>query len=51
MHQAKGEEFDAVIVGFVSRQAFRDNEDGRRLLYVAMTRARRLVTIVAPDAD
>jgi DNA helicase IV len=41
MHRAKGLEFDQVIV--LSRQELLKSESdgGRKLLYVAMTRARR----------
>ncbi len=49
VHQAKGKEFDAVIVTFVDPEAFPENLDGRRLLYVAMTRARRRLTLIAPE--
>jgi len=51
VHQAKGKEFDAVIVPFVDREAFPDDLEGRRLLYVAMTRSRRRLTLVVPEAN
>lgn len=49
VHQAKGKEFDAVIICDVSARFFPDNEESRRLLYVAVTRASTYWTIVAPD--
>lgn len=49
VHQAKGKEFDGVLVTYVDREAFRDDFDGRRLLYVAMTRARRRLTLLIPQ--
>lgn len=50
-HQAKGKEFDAVIIVGAGQRSFPDREDGRRLFYVAMTRAMRSWTIIAPDRD
>lgn len=46
MHRAKGLEFDQVIV--LSRQELlkNDSDEGRKLLYVAMTRARRESRVV-----
>ncbi|MDR3428226.1 UvrD-helicase domain-containing protein [Silvimonas sp.] len=46
MHRAKGLEFDQVIV--LSRQELlsKDNDEGRKLLYVAITRARRESRVV-----
>jgi superfamily I DNA/RNA helicase len=50
-HQAKGKEFDAVILANASRQFFPDDEESRRLFYVAITRASRRWRVVAPDRD
>jgi superfamily I DNA/RNA helicase len=48
IHMAKGDEFDHVIVPHFGRQSFRDRLDERRLLYVALTRARRSIHLLAP---
>ncbi len=49
VHQSKGKEFDAVIIAFANEEAFPDNLDGRRLLYVGLTRGRRQLAVVGPD--
>jgi Superfamily I DNA and RNA helicases len=51
VHQSKGREFDHVIVPWLSAdfpEQYVSIDDDRRLLYVALTRARRRVTIVYP---
>lgn len=45
-HEAKGREFDMVILPYVSDQIFPDDdEEQRQLLYVALTRARQRLLI------
>ena len=48
-HQAKGKEFDHVILADASARFYPDNWDSRKLFYVAMTRATRGWTVIAPD--
>jgi hypothetical protein len=50
-HQAKGKEFDAVIVAGASAESFPDTFDGRRLFYVALTRANSRWTFITPEHD
>lgn len=50
-HQAKGKEFDCVVIADASARAFPDDDDSRRLFYVAITRATARWEIIAPDAD
>lgn len=47
IHKAKGQEFDHVIVAHCSATPFPDDPEARRLLYVALSRARRSITILA----
>jgi hypothetical protein len=47
-HQAKGKEFDAVVVGDAMERFWPDDDDHRRLFYVAVTRASRSWTVVTP---
>ena len=49
VHQAKGKEFDAVILVNVGDAQIPDDEAGRRLFYVAITRASKRWTIIAPQ--
>ena len=49
-HQAKGKEFDHVILADASARFFPDNRDSRKLFYVAVTRATRGWTVIAPDS-
>ena len=66
VHQSKGREFDHIIIPWLSGEGepYRtrsgkvfplkydhDKFEDRRLLYVALTRARSRVTIVYPDED
>ena len=48
-HQAKGKEFDAVVLADAMARHWPDDTANRRLFYVAMTRATKSLTIVAPD--
>jgi superfamily I DNA/RNA helicase len=44
-HEAKGKEFDMVILPYVSAQIFPDDEEARQLLYVSLTRARHKLLV------
>ncbi len=44
-HQAKGKEFDAVVLVNATAAHFPDSDEGRRLFYVAITRASKAWTI------
>lgn len=48
IHKAKGLEFDNVLVGNFSAAHFGDDEMSRRVAYVALSRARRSVTLLIP---
>jgi DNA helicase-2/ATP-dependent DNA helicase PcrA len=49
-HQAKGKEFDAVVLYCLDERFWPDDGDEhRRLFYVAMTRATRSWRLIAPD--
>ena len=48
-HQAKGKEFECVVLADASAKLFPDNYAGRRLFYVAITRASKRWEIIAPD--
>ena len=50
-HQAKGREFDAIVLTNASRQHFPDDDEGRRLFYVAITRATKRWTVIAPSEN
>lgn len=50
-HQAKGKEFAVVIIVNASARHFRDDEEGRRLFYVAITRASQRWVVIAPDQN
>lgn len=48
VHRAKGFEFDHVLVSNVSESHFPDDDYGRRLLYVAISRCSRSLTFLTP---
>ncbi len=48
VHQAKGKEFDCVILADLSERFWRDDPENRRLFYVALTRASRSWVLIAP---
>lgn len=50
-HQAKGREFDAVIIVHASNRFLPDNEAARRLFYVAVTRGAKEWTLIYPEGD
>ncbi|MGQ0669452.1 MAG: IS21 family transposase [Actinomycetota bacterium] len=47
-HQAKGKEFDAIVLGDAMDRFWPDDDDHRRLFYVVITRAGKSWTVVAP---
>jgi superfamily I DNA/RNA helicase len=47
-HQAKGKEFDAVIIAKLSAEEWPNDEQTRKLLYVALTRATHRWCLIAP---
>jgi len=49
VHQAKGKEFDAVVIFHASERTLPDTEESRRLFYVALTRASRRWRVIAPQ--
>ena len=49
-HQAKGKEFDAVVLADGMDWIWPDDAENRRLFYVVVTRATKSLTIVAPRA-
>jgi superfamily I DNA/RNA helicase len=50
VHQAKGREFDWVILPDVTESTFKsNNEDKKKLFYVAVTRAKQKVIIYNRD--
>jgi superfamily I DNA/RNA helicase len=51
VHQAKGKEFDAVILCPGSRRYFPDDPERRRLFYVAITRAAKAWRLLVPYDD
>lgn len=51
VHQAKGKEFDAVILCPASRRYFPDDPERRRLFYVAVTRASKAWRLLVPQDD
>jgi hypothetical protein len=50
-HQAKGKEFDAVVLFPVDVRRWPDDPEHRRLLYVALTRATGTWILVSPSQD
>lgn len=51
IHAAKGLAFDHVIITHAGADDFPDSEKGRRLLYTALTRSRRTITILVPRSS
>jgi superfamily I DNA/RNA helicase len=48
IHKAKGLEFDHVLIANFSAGHFPDEEMSRRVAYVALSRARRSITLLVP---
>lgn len=51
IHKVKGRAFDHVIIPYCGRSSFPATALGQRLLYVALSRARRTITILIPAAN
>jgi len=51
IHRAKGLDFDHVTIAICARTPFPDTLAGRALLYTAMSRARRSLTILIPEDE
>jgi superfamily I DNA/RNA helicase len=50
-HQAKGKEFDTVILATALERHYPDTQAGRCLFYVAVTRATSRRVVVAPNEN
>lgn len=48
-HQAKGKEFDAIVLADATERFWPDDAESRRLFYVVITRASKSWTVVAPN--
>lgn len=48
-HQSKGKEFDAVVIASLDARRWPDDEENRRLFYVAMTRATKSWSLIVPS--
>jgi DNA helicase-2/ATP-dependent DNA helicase PcrA len=51
VHQSKGKEFDAVVLGPLDQRRWPDSDANRRLLYVGLTRATASWTLIVPSSD
>jgi DNA helicase-2/ATP-dependent DNA helicase PcrA len=51
IHRSKGCEYDHVVLTHAGSTGFPDNRLSRRLLYTALSRAKRSITILIPDRD
>lgn len=51
VHQAKGREFDAVVIFAATARGFPGTDDDKKLFYVAITRGVLRWTVVAPRGD
>ncbi|MFC1463105.1 ATP-binding domain-containing protein [Verrucomicrobiota bacterium] len=51
IHKAKGREFDHVMIAHCGGKNFADDDDARRLVYVAMSRCRKSITFLVPGAE
>jgi superfamily I DNA/RNA helicase len=51
VHQAKGREFDAIVLYGATARSFRPTDEDRRLFYVAVTRAVGAWTFVTPRGE
>jgi superfamily I DNA/RNA helicase len=51
-HEGKGQEFDMIVIPYLSQNSFEDdNQEARQLLYVSLSRARRRVFVRVPKGD
>jgi superfamily I DNA/RNA helicase len=50
-HEGKGQEFDMVVLPFMSADSFEDDQSARQLLYVTLTRARRRLVLRIPTTQ
>jgi len=50
VHQSKGKEFDAIVMGPLDARRWPDDAENRRLLYVGLTRATRSWILLVPSA-
>ena len=47
-HEGKGQEFDMVLIPYLSVDSFEDDQQARQLLYVSLSRARRRLFLRVP---
>lgn len=51
IHKAKGQAYDHVVLVNCGKSLFPDTEEGRRLLYTALTRAKKSLIFILPHED
>jgi DNA helicase-2/ATP-dependent DNA helicase PcrA len=47
-HEGKGQEFDMIVIPYLSGDSFEDDQQARQLLYVSLSRARRRLFLRVP---
>lgn len=50
-HEGKGQEFDMIVIPYLSADSFEEDQEARQLLYVSLSRARRRLFLRVPRTN